>query len=145
MHQIQAFLAYVGPLLLIALKVGVVIGGTGSVLEAIGKWRAWPKLVAVGQKLEAIGADIPKLVGKIENLLPPAAVAGLMLLVLLCFAGCDPRNPPCNEANLKAIDEAYAAEVIATCLPRYDRKEDCPAFAGLQEKHRKALLAECPQ
>lgn len=72
MSQIIQFLTWLVPLLLIALKVGGVIGGTGSVLEAVGRWRGWPKFVAVGQKLEALGADIPKLVSRVENLLPPA-------------------------------------------------------------------------
>jgi hypothetical protein len=43
---------------LVALLVA--IGGIGSALEQLGTTLGWPRLVAIGQRLEAIGTDGPK-------------------------------------------------------------------------------------
>lgn len=41
--------------------VAITIGPLGSLLEQFGTAVKWPKLVAIGQRLEAVGADLPKL------------------------------------------------------------------------------------
>lgn len=94
MNQIDQLIAYLAPLLLITLKVGVVIGGFGSLLEAIGVWRGWPKLVAVGKKLEAIGTDIPKIIGKLKFPNPGAGVGMMAVLLLTLVLACG--LPGCN-------------------------------------------------
>jgi len=87
--KLLMLLPAIGTLLAIMLKTGGVIGGTGSIIEMIGNWRNWPKWIAVGQKLEAIGVDIPKLINGIEKRIGslPGAMLMLVLLVLaLCFS-----------------------------------------------------------
>jgi hypothetical protein len=42
--------------------VALTIGPLGSFLELAGEAFKWPKLVAFGQRLESIGADLPKLI-----------------------------------------------------------------------------------
>jgi hypothetical protein len=82
---LTAFLAYVGPLLLIMLKAGLVIGGTGSVLEEVGKLLKWQRLVTFGQLLEHVGADVPGFVDKLRKLF--SVVAPLVPMVLVfCLA-----------------------------------------------------------
>lgn len=41
--------------------VVVVIGPLGSLLELFGTSMGWPKLVAFAHRMEAVGADLPKL------------------------------------------------------------------------------------
>lgn len=71
-HQVTEFLVYVVPLLAIALKVGLVIGLTGSVIEALGMFaqrfaneraqKFGAAAIHVGKALEAFGSDVPKFV-----------------------------------------------------------------------------------
>lgn len=71
-HSLGAYLVYVGPFLAIALKVGLVIGLTGSTIEAVGmfakrfantKAQAFGgACIRFGKMLEAWGADVPKFV-----------------------------------------------------------------------------------
>jgi len=66
------FLANAGPLLILVLKVGAVVGLVGSTLEAIGLFaqhfanpyaqRTGAALVRFGKILEAAGTDVPKFV-----------------------------------------------------------------------------------
>lgn len=87
MSHLIAFLTYAGPLLLIMLKVGLVIGGTGSVLEEIGKFFKLQRLITFGQLLEHVGADVPGFVDKIRKLLGAVApAAALMLIFGLSFS-----------------------------------------------------------
>jgi hypothetical protein len=39
----------------------MVVGPLGSLLEAFGTVMNWPKLVAFAHRMEAVGADLPKL------------------------------------------------------------------------------------
>lgn len=48
----------------LVLVASVVVGMIGSTVEYVGNAAKMPKLVAFGKKLEAIGQDIPKLLGK---------------------------------------------------------------------------------
>lgn len=107
MNQVTQLFIYLAPLLFITIKVGVAIGGAGSMLEAIGTWRKLPKLVTLGQKLEAIGTDIPKLVGDVQKMLPPAALA--VIACILCFALC-----ACSAAQTKS--EAQNAAIMGGCV-----------------------------
>ncbi len=78
--------------------------------------------------------------------LGPALLAAFGLVALsVVLVGCNPRNPPCDEAKLRAIDARYIERVTAVCLPKYDTKEECPEFPALQADHRRELRAECPQ
>ena len=70
---------------------------------------------------------------------------GLALALVACAAACDPRTPPCDESKLRAIDERYATAVLEKCLAKYDAKEQCPEFEGLQAEHRRQLREACPQ
>ncbi len=65
----------------------------------------------------------------------------LLACVLSCAAE---KRLPCDESKLRAIDEAYAAKVLDKCLAKYDSKEACPAFAGLQAEHKRQLQEACP-
>ena len=42
----------------------VVVGTAGSLIEAIGEALEKPVLVKLGQKIESLSADIPKLLGR---------------------------------------------------------------------------------
>lgn len=77
------------------------------------------------------------------SLVPPVLV--LMLFAGLSQQACDPRKPPCDESRLQAVDRRYAARVAATCLAKYDTKEECPEYPALKAEHRRELRAECPQ
>jgi hypothetical protein len=94
MQYVTTFLAYVGPLLLVMLKVGLVIGGTGSVLEEVGKLLKLQRLVTFGQLLEHIGADVPGFVDKIRKLLgmvaPLVPMLALFLLSFTAGLACSP-------------------------------------------------------
>lgn len=50
--------------ILIGIAISTGVGVIGTTLESIGKALGKPGLVAFGQKLEAFGQDIPKLLGK---------------------------------------------------------------------------------
>lgn len=67
-------------------------------------------------------------------------------VLLACVVSCSAfeKPLPCDESKLRAIDAEYSAKVIAECLPKYDTKEACPAFAGLQAEHRRQLKEACP-
>jgi hypothetical protein len=69
----------------------------------------------------------------------------LLVGVAMACAGCDLRKPPCDESRLRAIDAHYSTAVLDQCLAKYDNKEACPAFAGLQAEHRRKLAEACPQ
>lgn len=72
LNSLSAYLVYVGPLLLIALKVGLVVGIAGSAIEAVGMVaQRVPNTsaqafggacVRFGKVLEAYGSDVPKFV-----------------------------------------------------------------------------------
>lgn len=68
----------------------------------------------------------------------------MTLLPALALQGCDPRRPPCDESKLQAADRRYIERVGAECLPRYDRKEDCPAWPALKAEHSRELKEICP-
>ncbi len=74
-------------LLCIATQVALVIGLTGTALENIGDWTGKKALTVAGQKLEAIGSDIPKLIGKVETL-PPTLVGGMLIVLAMLLTGC---------------------------------------------------------
>lgn len=76
---------------------------------------------------------------------PPKPPVALMLVLALLLLRCSsaPVKPPCDEAKLGAIDAEYVEQVTFTCLPKYDRKEDCPEWPELKAKHRKRLREEC--
>lgn len=67
---------------------------------------------------------------------------GLALSQQACGAA---QRLPCDEQKLAAIDAAYVAKVTVECLPKYDVKEECPAWEGLRAEHRAELKAECGQ
>lgn len=52
-------------------------------------------------------------------------------------------KPPCDESKLEAIDAAYISQMGVLCLPKYDRKEDCPDYPRLKTEHRQRLADEC--
>ncbi len=54
MSQLEQILTLIG-------AISLAIGPLGSTIEAIGEATKSPKLIALGQRLEAIGADVPKL------------------------------------------------------------------------------------
>lgn len=168
----------------------IIIGLIGSGIEKLGLAYKWPRVVAVGKALEAIAADLPKLLSNLKAIMsggpkPPSGgepkpkapevfpqtadgkplsvrpeagmdaeyrvwrhpawrfAAGTGCAALL-FA-CDPRKPPCDETKLRAIDLVFVEEVTKVCLPKYDRKEDCPEYEVLRQKHRESLRKACPQ
>lgn len=57
----------------------VALGAIGTLVEFVGNATKSPSVVALGKKLEALGADLPKLLGKRSPdpaLLTPPASAG---------------------------------------------------------------------
>lgn len=96
MDQVTKFLAYVGPLLFIALKVGVVVGALGSALEAVGLYFKLPRVEAFGKALEAYGADIPKWIKNawavlpdfVKKLVPGFVPPAVLMLVAFHSTGC---------------------------------------------------------
>lgn len=126
----SSYAATIATLLVVFLKVGVVIGGTGTLLETVGKWRKWQSFVTFGQKLEAVGADIPKLVEKAEKLFPQITTLTLMSIVILGVSllplGCSKVNWP---AVLQCGDTLAQAELnaVTSALAGKDDVEDALA------------------
>lgn len=95
MLQIKAFLVALPALFLLALKAGLAIGATGTLLEVLGDFLArFPKLAkfgavvsGVGRKLEAWGSDAPKFVDGGQTLLAKLGkVFGIgAMFVVLCL------------------------------------------------------------
>jgi len=105
MTQLQQLFTWLAAGIPVFLALGVAIGGIGSLLEAIGVWKNWPALVAIGQKFEAIGADIPKLLSKL-----PKVPASLIPLVLgLTFAA--------TVAACSLFGSGGALAPVADCAP----------------------------
>lgn len=109
-----AFVAALPVWLAIALKVGVIVGLIGSLLEEIGKRFNLPRLVAVGQQIEGFAVDVPKIVSRIQGWdIPGLARKALALFgkaplaVLLCLSlACAPSLPGCS-----VLKPAAAAQV----------------------------------
>ncbi len=136
---------------------------------------AHPKLAAGAKLLRAIGLDPWQIVASLslffrsklpeiqksdstiakverrkadEKRLGPTSIIPPAMMLMLCLAlmmGCDPRKPPCDESKLRAADQRYADRVAATCLAKYDTKEECPEFPALKAQHRAELREVCPQ
>lgn len=99
--QVTEFLAYVGPLLALTLKVGLVIGLVGSVIEAVGMFaqrfasepaqKFGAAAIRVGKMLEAWGADVPKFVdnatGWVSKLAKLFGTAAIFLFVCALLFG----------------------------------------------------------
>jgi len=133
----------------------------------INAWaEAHPKLAALMKITRAVGLDPQHLWAALALLVkkrlpavqtePPAPKSrpGLPSLLMLCFClvfvvGCGATfanvKPPCDDARLRAIDNAYIAELSSTCLAKYNRAADCPEYRRIKAKHRAALRNECPQ
>jgi hypothetical protein len=129
----------------------------------INAWcEANPKLAALFKFTRMVGLDpqhgwalltllVKKRLPKVqtEPLEAPApksrAVPPVMLVVLcLLLVGCaSAARLPCDEAKLRAIDADYVAQVTAVCLPKHDRKEDCPEWPALKVEHKRRLAEEC--
>lgn len=74
----QVLLSNLPAYLLIAFKVSAAVGSLGSVIEFVGMQRNWPKWIALGKKLEALGTDFPKLLNdRVRPLLISLGVKGL--------------------------------------------------------------------
>lgn len=116
MLQIKAFLVALPAIFLLALKAGLAIGATGTMLEVLGDFMTrFPRLArfgaglaAVGRKLEAVGSDVPKFVEGGQALLAKLGkVFGMaMMFALLCvlqvqLSGCAGWKPV-----VKGIDQA---------------------------------------
>jgi hypothetical protein len=139
------------PVLLVLSKFwqalpGTLLGMLSLALSTGGDPRATVKGAVFGA-LAALAHEVMKAVpwvpyrGEVgKTKLPP--VLPLLLLMLL---GCDPRKPPCDETKLRAVDERYTSRVLAVCLPKHDRKEDCPEWPALEADHRRELREVCPQ
>ena len=126
---------------LLTIAAAVAIGAFGSLLELAGTLLNIPALVKAGQKLEAISADIPKLLGKSA----PAVllfVLPLAALLLLALPACASQTERC----LTAADEAHKVHVRRKCkgydwlhcpsrptlLEAYDKEQDKCRPASLQ-------------
>lgn len=92
--------------------------------------------------------DSPDEPAELSDLAPkwrhPYLRLALVTAVLLLVA-CDPRKPPCDESQLRAISKRYIERVTVVCLAKYDRKEDCPEWPALKADHRRELREACPQ
>lgn len=75
----------------------------------------------------------------------PAWCLPLAFGVFALLPGCGllGGKPPCDESKLEAIDAAYISQMGVLCLPKYDRKEDCPDYPRLKTEHRQRLADEC--
>ena len=131
-NQIAAFMAYIGPILVIMLKAGVVIGGAGSVIEAIGLTFHSPKMVNFGKFLEGVGTDIPKIVARVSSALGRGAapVAALLIGIALgsALSACSNSPQPCSPTDTAMAAHALecAARVRAECAGVPD--SECPAI-----------------
>jgi hypothetical protein len=136
LNQLTTILAYVGPLLLITLKVGVVIGGTGTALEAIGGFFKLPRLVAFGQLLEHIGANVPGIVEKVKAVLGRfAPVAGLLIAFTLSVGAglaCSGRSVawPRVLSCAAPLEQPLLIEVGKVLAGTGDVQQDLEALAG---------------
>jgi hypothetical protein len=106
-----------------------------------------PTALKVPQDRSRLHNDIPDEPAECRSWRHPDWRLQLVFGVLLaCVVSCSAfeKPLPCDESKLRAIDAEYSAKVIAECLPKYDTKEACPAFAGLQAEHRRQLKEACP-
>ena len=150
------------PLLLVLSKTwqafpGALLGAVAASLATGGDMRASVKGLVFGA-LAAVAHEFAKAapwlpytgaVGRVKAptlpvlcLFVPAAVVSAWPYL----AACGPAlRPPCDDAKMAAIDAAYVEKVTAACLPKYDRKEDCPEFEQFRAENRAELLRVCPQ
>lgn len=162
LHEILANLPHVVAL---ALALGVMIGVTGSAIEAVGMLaQRFPRtasvgvsLAHIGKLLEAYGTDIPKIVtnatgwvSKIAKLFGTASIfilafGSLVLATSLGACGAAPTVAPCTPAVIAGIEARYTASVISECTQTNDageivnpwgKIEDCPAIGSLLAKRR---------
>jgi len=128
----------------------------GTLPQALDLAKSWLD-VAVAFVL-AVGAWFTASRGDKRPVEPPSkktpVLPVLYLFSLAVFVSVQPwisggcsstLKPPCDDARMAAIDAAYVEKVTAVCLPKYDRKEDCPEFEQLRAENHAALLRECPQ
>ena len=106
MEYLYAFVVALPLWLAIALKVGVIVGLVGSLLEEIGKRFSLFRLIAVGQQIEAIAVDVPKFVSRIRGWDLPGIVDKFRkkapsALVLCLALACAPALSGCAWFNSK--------------------------------------------
>jgi hypothetical protein len=142
MDQLKAMFLAIPALFVLAVKAGLAIGSTGTVIEMIGDFlqakfsgakvkRVGAILVGFGRKLEALGTDIPKFVedfrkwhGMIAKML---GVATVFFLVMSTLQACAPT--PCSPSDTVMAAKAVEcrARVRTECATLPDEK--CPVIA----------------
>ncbi len=152
MDQLKTLLLSIAVLFGVALKAGIAIGATGTVLEAFGLFLrrfANPKVKAVGsffeqlgKKLEAVGTDIPKFVGsakvwygQIARLLGIALVFFLVMTALSALQACG-ATKPCPVV----LESQYGASLLAACKGSPSLAA-CPQYQTLKAQHEAAQEA----
>jgi hypothetical protein len=119
-------------ILMYAGAVAVCVGPLGSFLELVGETFGWARLVAFGQRLEALGADLPKLIrgsratklkAELELLkgdgpktprtgsVPPSGPAAAALLLLAGSLAISGALPACSSAATPEAQGAQAANL----------------------------------
>jgi len=133
MEKVTAFLAALPFIFAAGLKAGIVFGLIGSLIEEIGKRFGLPRAVAVGQQIEAIAVDVPKIVTRIQDLDLPGLVLKVLSLfgkaklplVLLCLGlagsasltGCAALKPAVSAASVpQDVALAYKAAGVALAV-----------------------------
>lgn len=141
--QIKSLFVGLAVVFSVALKAGIVIGSTGSALEALGlflqrfsnsKVRAIGSFfVTFGKQLEAVGTDIPKIVSNARVWYAQVAkLLGLALvffLVMSTLDACSKPLVPCspNDTVMAAHAAECRARVEAECVGVPD--SECPVIA----------------
>jgi hypothetical protein len=125
-----AFVAALPAWFAIALKVGIVVGLTGSLIEEIGKRFNRPLVAAFGQQVEAIAVDVPKVVSRVQAYDIPGLVRKVLVLfgkaplaLVLCLAlsapaaGCTNVKPAFTSVQVSQdVTLAYKAAGAALAI-----------------------------
>lgn len=125
------------------VAVCTAIGMIGSALESIGKAIGNKRLEVIGDKIEAIGFDLPKLFGRFRP--PPAAPFVVLLGLSLYSTACAGSQLPCNTVDEIGINVRYLDEMRENACT--GGNIDQPRCDAIRRKYRAERFAamECVQ
>lgn len=137
--QLATWLAIAIPLF---LKLGLLIGALGSLIEAIGVQFNKKALVSIGQKLEAIAVDIPKLIGKLPQFPDPQGGSPNFSSTRLPKDPNPPSIPPLSAAMVCLASLVFSLSACALFESKIPALEQCaPTPAQLAQQVADILLA----
>lgn len=69
---------------------------------------------------------------------------GWLRVLPITLAGCVPETGPCGAADIRAIDELYATELLTACA-EYDSLDECPDYPRIsaEDDKRREEFVRC--